>query len=52
LQAVGACLERADDVLHVIAVVDPVHAEKERVQFRSQAVPAVRVPGERLARIV
>ena len=40
--------ERVNDVLHVVAVVDPVHAEEERVQFRSQAGPAVRVPGERI----
>lgn len=47
-EAVGTCLERAGDVLHVVTVADPVHAEEERVQFRSQAGPAVGVPGERI----
>src|SRR5262249_34678925 len=32
----GGCLERVDDVRHVVAAVDPVQAEEERVQLRSQ----------------
>jgi hypothetical protein len=49
LQAAGIGLERLQDVVNVVPVVDAIQAEEERVELGAELSTAILVPAERLA---
>ena len=51
-QVGGLGRESPQNVVHVVAVVDPVEAEEERVQLGAQFRAAIVVPGERIPVVI
>jgi hypothetical protein len=45
----GLALERLQDVVHVVPVIDAIQAEEERVELGVELGAAILVPAERLA---
>src|SRR6185437_14985979 len=52
LQAAGLGLECFQNVDHIVAVVDAVQVEEERVEFGTELSAADLVPAERLALVI